>query len=186
MILPDNLAPLPVTSRGEIGAGEEDFVLPGDVRRVLLGEVSLASGAGGGRAAFAGGPGCGTEQRSPRAAEDAALPAFEGEGIHPAFEPLPASRRAEPPRLAVDRESDFGRPGFGERWWVFGMGLAAAAMLFSGVVVDFVSREAERRGRFALPQAPPVPVLPSGERVPETGENPPESFAATAHGVVED
>jgi len=176
VILPDTLAPLPVTSPGEIAAGEEDFVLPGDVRRVLLGEVSSAPVAG----RWVGGSASPVKRDLPRTTEDAALPAFEGQGIHPAFERPPTSRRAAPPRVAADPEDDFGRSPCGDRWWVFGMGLAAAALLFSGVVVDFISREAVRRCQFALPLPPSPPAAPAGARPGEVDPPAPESFAATS------
>lgn len=80
--------------------------------------------------------------------------ALEKPVVHPAFEVLPPSaRRAAPPQLheraGIDCEAGYGsrtRGGSGgERWWVIGMGLAACAVLFSGTLVDFISREAMRR-----------------------------------------
>lgn len=168
VILPDTLAPLPVTSRGDGETGEDDFVLPGDVRRVLLGEVSVAPVAG--RAgecskAFASGLGFGVVRQMPRAEEGAVRPTCEGNEMHSTLEAPPASRPVPSLRVAVDGEENLGRPGFGDRWWKFGMGLAAAVMLSSGLVVDFVSREAARRGQLAMPRSSEVqaPVTPLDE-----------------------
>ncbi len=78
--------------------------------------------------------------------------ALEKPVVHPAFEVMPAAgRRAAPPQLheRADIEAAYGARGRsgnrGERWWVIGMGLAACAVLFSGTLVDFISREAMRR-----------------------------------------
>ena len=172
MILPDNLAPLPVSPRGDEPAdfrtSFEDFVSPGDVRNVLL----------GGRAgltveclpaedfdSFAGRADVPFPPDSPFRAtaaleKELRIPdmALEPRTIHPAFEVIPPTRaRATPPRArgAVDCEADFGRPRLSDRWWVAGMGLAAAAVLFSGTLVDFISREAVRR---SLPKAAAAPA----------------------------
>lgn len=183
MILPDNLSPLPVAQRGdEVELGCEDFVSYGEIRRLLLGGDSpaaigglssedLDSFAGRGDILPAVGPA--------RVERDlAAESAFEGCVLHPAFEGLSPSRRATPPRVPVDREEGFGRSAIGDRWWVIGMGLAAAAVLFSGTAVDFISREAVRRS-----QAGPLPVRPAEPPAPgaaaEVEEAPPASLAAT-------
>jgi hypothetical protein len=83
--------------------------------------------------------------------------------VHPAFEVMPpAARRAAPPQLreraAADCEAAYGRSSSrrGEGWWVIGMGLAACAVLFSGTLVDFISREAMRRSHVE------AVVLPKG------------------------
>lgn len=184
MILPDNLTPLPIAPRGdEVELACEDFVNPGEVRRLLLGGVSptasdglssvdLDSFAGRGDLFFA-------DDRATRMERGAVSDsAFEGRGVHPAFERSSPTRRAAPPRVPADREEGFGRQAIGDRWWVMGMGLAAAAVLFSGTAVDFISREAVRRS-----QAGPLPVrqavLPApGSAVQVEAENP-ESLAAT-------
>lgn len=66
----------------------------------------------------------------------------------------------------------------GDRWWVVGMGLAAAAVLFSGTAVDFIAREAMRRS-----QAGPMPVrqavAPAAGTAAREREETPESLAAT-------
>lgn len=183
MILPDNLAPLPVVPRGEDAELEcEDFVNPGEVRRLLLGSVS--SVVNDDRSSVDSGPFAGRgdailiEAPSRLAFEAGAEGGFEGRGLHPAFERLPQTRRAAPPRVPVDREEGFGRSGLGDRWWVIGMGLAAAAVLFSGTAVDFISREAVRRSQAATPPvrqvAPPAP----GTAAQVERENP-ASLAAT-------
>lgn len=81
---------------------------------------------------------------------------FEQPVIHPAFEVLPPTvRRATPPRsrVAEDCEATYGRGTLTDRWWVIGMGLAAAAILFSGAAVDFISREAVRRSQSGVEPA---------------------------------
>lgn len=204
MILPDDLAPLPVSPRGDEPAGShvacEDFVSPGDVRNVLL----------GGRAglpveclpaddfdSFAGRADVPFPGRSPfrsKTPPDAGLPmpdlALETPTIHPAFEVLPPSaRRAAPPRAqaaAVDCEASFGSPRLADRWWVIGMGLAAAAVLFSGTLVDFISREAVRRSLPAAPALPGVvhrPAPASGPALPEPAKH---SLAATVEADEEE
>lgn len=183
MILPDNLAPLPVAPRGdEVELACEDFVNPGEVRRLLLGEVSPAAGDGLSSVdldSFAGRGDVVVAELPARIVREAVSEsAFEGRGVHPAFEGLSPNRRAAPPRVPADREEGFGRSGIGDRWWVIGMGLAAVAVLFSGTAVDFISREAVRRS-----QAGPFPVRQAVAPAPGTAaqvpEETPESLAAT-------
>ena len=107
---------------------------------------------------------------------------FEQAGIHPAFEVLPPSfRRATPPRarVAEDCEATYGRAKMTDRWWVIGMGFAAAAILFSGAAVDFISREAVRRSRSGV-----EPVSRFLQSQPEKSgpaeEHRPAAIAATA------
>lgn len=204
MILPENLAPLPVRPNGEEPAEYrvpfEDFVAPGDVRNVLL----------GGRAgldveclpaedfdSFASRADVPFPPDSPFRATKAQekelrIPdmVLEPRTIHPAFEVLPpAGRRAAPPRAraAVDCEANFGRHRLTDRWWVIGMGLAAAAVLFSGTLVDFISREAVRR---TLPKAAVAP-FPSYRKPAAAAEAPAkgherDSLAATVESSGED
>jgi hypothetical protein len=162
MILPDNLTPLPIALRddGAADAGE-DFVHPGEVRRLLLAEVSRGEPPKAGKNAAlvrGGAPEPVAALRSPRVeseGESEGESAFEG--LHPAFEVSPAARRAAPPRLATDGEEGFGQAGARDRWWVVGMGLAAAGVLLSGVAVDFIFREGMRRGHIEVP--PPRQVV---------------------------
>lgn len=96
---------------------------------------------------------------------------FEQPAIHPAFEVLPPTvRRAAPPRLRVDEdcEATYGRAKMTDRWWVIGMGLAAAAILFSGAAVDFISREAVRRSQSGV--APVSRVLRSQPEIAGSAE----------------
>lgn len=163
MILPANLAPLPVSPRGDDSDGAstvpfEDFVSLGDVRKVLLGgtcEMPVEGLPSEDFESFAGR----SDVVFPLASRQKAhcdVPVvvsdlkFERPVIHPAFEVLPPSvRRATPPKARVleDCEATYGRAKMSDRWWVIGMGLAAAAILFSGAAVDFISREAVRRSR---------------------------------------
>ena len=194
MILPVNLAPLPVGPRCDESAGAstvpfEDFVSLGDVRRVLLGDVCELPVEGlpaEDLEAFAG--------RS-----DVAIPSIsrwssdhdiavtiselqvEEPAIHPAFKLLPpAVRRATPPRAraAEDCEATFGRAKMTDRWWVIGMGLAAAAVLFSGTAVDFISREAVRRSQSGVePVSRGLPLEP--QKAGPAEAQGPEAIAAT-------
>lgn len=167
MIIPENLAPLPVSPRGDDPAGSahgvmEDFVTAGDVRKVLLGtagELPVEGLSADDFDSFAGRADVPYPSRSSPSADrsvELRVPdlALEPQVIHPAFEVLPpTTRRAAPPRAAaaVDREATFGRKRMTDRWWVIGMGVAASAILFSGTFVDFISREAVRRSRASAP-----------------------------------
>lgn len=101
--------------------------------------------------------------------------------VHPAFEVLPPTvRRAKPPRAPAveDCEATYGRAKMTDRWWVIGMGLAAAAILFSGAAVDFISREAVRRSQSAV--EPVSRVLHSQPENPgSVEEQRPAAIAAT-------
>ena len=101
--------------------------------------------------------------------------------IHPAFEVLPPGvvRRAAPPRarLAEDCEATFGRAKVTDRWWVIGMGLAAAAILFSGTAVDFISREAVRRSQSGVEPVSRV-LHPQPEKAGTAEAQRPEAIAA--------
>lgn len=204
MILPDDLAPLPVSPRGDDPAGFhlacEEFVSPGDVRNVLL----------GGRAglpveclpaddfdSFAGRADVPFPWQSPfrpKKMPEAELPvpemALETPTIHPAFDILPpACRRAAPPRArtaAIDCEASFGSPRLADRWWVIGMGLAAAAVLFSGTLVDFIFREAVRRSLPAAPSLPGVVHRPAPASGPALQEPAKHSLAATVEADEEE
>lgn len=102
--------------------------------------------------------------------------------VHPAFVVLPsAARRAAPPlaRITEDCEATFGRAKMSDRWWVIGMGLAAAAILLSGTAVDFISREAVRRSRSGVEPVSRV-VHPQPEKAGQAEEQRPEAIAATA------
>jgi hypothetical protein len=174
MILPDNLRPLPVIPSGDEPAASvsfEDFVAVGDVRKVLLGagELPVEGLPAEDFDCFAGR--ADTPFPSRTASREVApmeleIPdmALEAPVVHPAFEVLPPSgRRAAPPKLrqAVDCEAAYGRSKVSERWWVLGMGLAACAVLFSGTLVDFITREAMRRSRvesFVMPEVAPAPA----------------------------
>ncbi len=158
MFLPSDLSPLPVSPRGESAAGDsvvldEDFVRAGDIRRLLLGESAVPVVDGLSAVdldSFAGR----SDVVCPSLSRPAPAPSVSRE-LHPAFASVPPLRRAAPPRAreTFDCESGFGRAGRGDHWWVLGMGLAVAAVLFSGTLVDFVSREALRR---SLPGVAPV------------------------------
>ena len=187
VILPDNLAPLPVSPRGDDAAGcghsaADDFVSAAAVRGVLLGTrdelpveglpaEDFDSFAGRADVPYPSRVAASARQESPIRVPDLV---FEPVVIHPAFEVLePVPRRAAPPkpRELVDCEASFGRSRFSDKWWVLGMGAAAAAILFSGTLVDFVSREAMRRSMARHPQAAeifrgsaPVVDKPEGER----------------------
>ena len=197
MILPESLSPLPVIPRGEEPPGTaradiEDFVTAVDVRKVLLGtagELPVEGLSADDFDSFAGRADV-PLPRSARSPFDTSrqvelhVPdlAIEPTTIHPAFEVIPPStRRAAPPKVGqtLDCESNFGHGRTGERWWVIGMGLAAAAILMSGTLVDFISREAVRRSRAAAP-LDVIHVIP-GKAVPQPGdEQSAAAFAAAA------
>lgn len=183
MILPESLSPLPVIPRGDEPAGSpradiEDFVTAVDVRKVLLGtgELPVEGLSANDFDSFAGRADVPHPARSPFASGrqiELHVPdlAVEPTTIHPAFDVLPPSaRRAAPPKVGptLDCESNFGRGRTGERWWVIGMGLAAAAILMSGTLVDFISREAVRRSRATAP-LDVIHVIP-GKTVPQPGD----------------
>jgi hypothetical protein len=182
VILPDNLSPLPVAPRAdEAELACEDFVIPGEVRRLLLGGVSPAEAdrSSVDLDSFAGRGDVFLAERPARMELEAFSDReFEGRGVHPAFERMSPTRRAAPPRVPVDREEGFGRSGIGDRWWVIGMGLAAVAVLFSGTAVDFISREAVRRSQAGpLPVRQAVPPAPGAAAQVEKEAS--ESLAAT-------
>lgn len=165
MILPDNLAPLPVSPRGDDAAGRghgaaDDFVSAAAIRGVLLGTRDEMPVEGLPAEDFDSFAGRADVPYPPRIAAPARREppgrVAEPVVIHPAFEVLkPVPRRAAPPkpRELADCEASFGRSRFSDRWWVLGMGAAAAAILFSGTLVDAVSREAMRRSMARHPQA---------------------------------
>lgn len=176
MFLPDNLAPLPVIPRGGEAAGDiavsfDDFVRPADIRSVLLGSTPELPVEGLSADDFDSFAGRADVRLPPQPRwqdpefERLAVPdlALEPPIIHPAFQALPPVRRAAPPRarVPVDFEATFGRSKLSDRWWVIGMGLAAAAILVTGTAVDFISREAVRRSRATeAPLSRVVPPLP--------------------------
>ncbi len=189
MFLPTNLSPLPVLPRDGVQAGSsdeafDDFVRAGDVRKVLLGAGGDAPVEGISSVdldSFAGR----ADVPCPSAARWADTPPVtlsvpEPLLVHPAFEILPPQRRAAPPvpRVVMDCEASFGGVKLSDRWWVIGMGLAAAAILFSGAAVDYISRDAVRRSGGGEESASQVirqvPVAP----IPST-ESRPEEIAAT-------
>jgi hypothetical protein len=200
MILPENLSPLPVPPRGEEPGAPprveiEDFVSAVEVRKVLLGtagELPVEGLPADDFDSFAGRADVPHPARSPFATRrqvELRVPdlAVEPQTIHPAFEVIPpAARRAAPPKVAptLDCEAGFGRGRLGERWWVVGMGLAAAAILMSGTLVDFISREAIRRSRATAP-LDVIHVIP-GKAPQATEEQPGAEFAAQVeHDEVE-
>lgn len=65
-----------------------------------------------------------------------------------------------------------------DRWWVIGMGLAAAAVLFSGTAVDFISREAVRRSQSGVEPVSRVLPLEPQKAGPAEAQRP-EAIAAT-------
>jgi hypothetical protein len=170
VILPDNLSPLPVCPKGDDPESPpvpfEDFVSAGDVRNVLLGGRAglqveclpaddFDSFAGRADVPYPRTAAFSQTGREP----ELRIPdmALEPRTIHPAFDVLPPStRRVTPPRSerAVDCEASFGNSRLTDRWWIIGMGIAAAAVLFSGTLVDFISREAVRRS-LSKADAPP-------------------------------
>ena len=194
MILPESLSPLPVIPRGDEPAAPpradiEDFVTALDVRKVILGTASVLPVEGLSADdfdSFAGRADVPHPARSPFASGrqvELLVPdlAVEPQTIHPAFDVLPpTSRRATPPKVGptLDCESNFGRGRTGERWWVVGMGLAAAAILMSGTLVDFISREAVRRSRAAAP-LDVIHVIP-GQAVPQPGDEKADAAFAVA------
>jgi len=201
MILPDTLAPLPVTPNGDERTGNQpfqfdDFVCAGDVRKVILGTVGELPVEGlpaddfdsfAGRADVPLPPRSSFSGNSNGRVVELQLPdlVVEQQVLHPAFTVLPPeARRAAPPlaKKAVDCEASYGRRSrMGERWWVIGMGLAACAVLFSGTLVDFISREAVRRSRVENAPAPQiihVPAAAPAKAVPAAEETP-ASLAAT-------
>lgn len=206
MILPDSLSPLPVIPRGDEPPGIarvdfEDFVTAVDVRKVLLGtsgDLPVEGLSADDFDSFAGRADTPhpARSRSPFASgphTELQVPDLEFEPliVHPAFEVLPPSaRRAAPPKVTtttLDCESSFGRGrSRSERWWVIGMGLAAAAILMSGTLVDFISREAVRRSRAAAP-LDVIHVVP-GQAVPQQpgNEQSDAAFAATSELDEED
>lgn len=190
MFLPDNLSPLPVTPCEAATAGNgaeciEDFVRAGDVRKVLLGEppaeglsaVDLDSFAGRSDVSWPS-----SARRAVVSETPLVVPVLVPEPrlVHPAFEALPPVRRAAPPlaRSVGECEASFGSPKISDRWWVIGMGISAAAILFSGAAVDFISREAVRRSRAGV-----EPVYQVIRSVPEvqtpSEENRSEEIAAS-------
>ena len=195
MILPDDLAPLPVSLHGDGTAGApavpfEDFVRVGDVRKVLLGDESELPVEGLPAEDFESFAGR-SDVASPSvsrwvATRDMRLEVpdlvIEPPAIHPAFEILAlAVRRAAPPRSRIveDCEATYGRAKLSDRWWVMGMGLAAAAILFSGTAVDFISREAVRRSRSGVePMSRVFPAEP--EKAGRSADERPEAIAAAA------
>ncbi|MCW1924269.1 hypothetical protein OKA05_17015 [Luteolibacter arcticus] len=194
MILPDTLSPLPVLPRGDDPAGApridiEDFVTAVDVRKVLLGtagDLPVEGLAAEDFDSFAGRADVPHPACSPFASGrqvELRVPdlAVEPPTIHPAFDILPPTiRRAAPPKVGptLDCESNFGRGRTGERWWVIGMGLAASAILLSGTLVDFISREAVRRSRAAAP-LDVIHVIP-GKATPQPGTDPSGTAFAAA------
>lgn len=194
MILPADLAPLPVRPRGEEAAGVsavpfEDFVSLRDVQKVLLGgtdEMPVECLAAEDFESFAGRSDVGFPLVSRRTGDHdipVAVPDLTiGQPVlHPAFEVLPSTvRRATPPRapVAEDCEATYGRARMTDRWWVIGMGLAAAAILFSGAAVDFISREAVRRSHSAVEPVSRV-LHPQPEIPGRAEENRPAAIAAT-------
>jgi hypothetical protein len=195
VFLPDDLRPLPTLPRdGSLVAGEgefyEDFVRAGDVRRVLLGEgggLPVEGLSAEDFGSFAGRsdvpcPSISRRSAPPAAPLDVPDFAFETPLVHPAFEVLPPVRRAAPPRprVVADCEATFGRTKkLSDRWWVIGMGLAAAAVLLSGTAVDFISREAVRRSRPAVEPVSQVLPRPVPVEVGSAVEARPEAIAAT-------
>jgi len=202
MILPDSLSPLPVIPRGEEPPGAtradiEDFVTAVDVRNVLLGtagELPVEGLSAEDFDSFAGRADVPLPHpaRSPFASGrqvELHIPdlAIEPPVIHPAFEVLPpATRRAAPPKAGptLDCESGFGRGRTGERWWVIGKGLAASAILLSGTLVDFISREAVRRSRATAP-LDVIHVIP-GQAAPKPGSEQAAAAAAFAAAATRD
>lgn len=195
MFLPANLAPLPVSPRGDGAAGVstvpfEDFVSLGDVRQVLLGgacELPVEGLPAEDFESFAGRSDvvCPSACRWTRIRDVSTVAdsGFEPPVIHPAFEVLPPYlRRATPPgaRVAEDCEAAYGRAKMTDRWWVIGMGLAAAAILFSGTAVDFISREAVRRSQSGVEPVSPV-LHPPPENAGSAEERRPGAIAATVH-----
>jgi hypothetical protein len=195
VILPDNLSPLPVCPKGDDPANPpvhfEDFVSAGDVRNVLLGgraglpveclpAEDFDSFAGRADVPFPrSSPFSRTEREAGLRVPDMAL---EPRTIHPAFEVLPpSSRRATPPRSegAVDCEATFGNSLLADRWWIVGMGIAAAAVLFSGALVDFISREAVRR-TLSKADAPPEVIRAVQAAHPPKESGAKASLAASA------
>ncbi|MCW1886856.1 hypothetical protein OKA04_19105 [Luteolibacter flavescens] len=196
MILPDSLAPFPVPKRDDDPGSSrpeiEDFVTAVDVRKVLLGtsgELPVEVLTADDFDSFAGRPDVHLphSSRSPFGSGrqvELRVPdlQIEPQTIHPAFDVLPPSvtRRAAPPKAAptIDCESNYGRGRTGERWWVIGMGLAVAAILMSGTLVDFISREAVRRGGAEAP-AKPAPA-PSDDSAQSSGKQSDAEIAAAS------
>ncbi len=166
------LAPLPVLphceeSDGEVRMAPGEFVSEQDVTRVLLGTNGALPVEGlpaedldcfAGRADVRVPP----SVFVPVNEEDPAPPCRPK--IHPAFAPLlEESRRAAPPQPAevTDMEAAYGvsRGKASDLWWMMGVGVAVAALLFSGALFDFVgSRNAAAGPRIRPMTAQPVHV----------------------------
>ena len=179
MTLPDTLRPLPVIPTGDdptIPVPFEDFVTVTDLRKVILGagDLPVEGLPAEDFDCFAGRADIPFPSRTaPRSVDPVELRvpdmAVETPVIHPAFEILPpAARRAAPPKLELpmDCEASYGRSKVSERWWVIGMAFAACTVLFSGTLVDFITREAMRRSRveaFVMPKVAPAPAAAPAE-----------------------
>lgn len=186
MFLPENLSPLPVTSRDDAPVPDgadtlDEFVRAGDVRRVLLGPACAPDWDGlpaEDFGSFAGRP------VFPEPAGRSRTPGFEispeSLALHPAFQVLPPLKRAAPPKLREEeREAAFGRAKASDRWWVIGMGAAAAMILLSGAAVDFIYREAVRRNRSDVEEVSSRVMPPAATQTAAEAKRPDE-IAATA------
>lgn len=144
MLLPSELAPLPVTPCNSCEADFgpcDDFVRAGDVRRLLLGEFS--------RACVDGLPAGDFESFSDPSEGFAPLSSrvVGVGGLHPAFESMPLLHPSTAGRdRFLVRPSSSGDSG--GRWCLLATGLAAAALWVSGVAIDFLSGSARSRSRF--------------------------------------
>lgn len=100
-------------------------------------------------------------------------------GIHPAFVPLvEEARRAQAPAVAEvsDMEAAYGiaRGKTSDLWWMMGVGVAVAALLFSGALFDAIPS----RGVDSGPLFHPAGTTPAS-LVEEGGELSPDSLAST-------
>lgn len=184
------LVPLPVLPHSEESGVEAraafgEFVSEQDVTRVLLGTTGHlpVEGLPAEDFGFAG-------RADVRVPATVFVPVVEDESalsrqprIHPAFAPLveDARRRAAPPQPAevLDLESAYGvsRGKASDLWWMMGVGVAVAALLFSGALFDFSdSREISEGPAIRSATAPsahveeeagPAPSLASARRSEE-------------------
>lgn len=161
-----------------------EFVRERDIARVLLGTTGVLPVEGlpaedldcfAGRADVRI-PSNGPERGAP-ATETSVRPS---PAIHPVFVPLvEESRRAQAPVVTdvVDLEAAYGisRGKTSDLWWIFGVAVAMAALLFSGAVYDAIPRGPESSAPLWRPVHRMAPAAVAGE----DGGIPADSLAST-------
>ncbi len=174
------LAPLPALPRCEESDGESlaiagEFVSEQDVARVLLGTTGALPVEGLPVEDFD----CFAGRADVRVPASVFIPVSEEEPaparqpkIHPAFVPLvEEARRAAPPQPAgvTDMEAEYGisRGKASDLWWMMGVGVAVAALLFSGALFDFAGSRDAAAGPMIRPMtAQPVDVAEPAAAAP--------------------